>query len=241
MRTMARADARSATAAPETKSVPPGEPGRRELNKLDKLRRIKEAARHLFVSKGFDDTTIREIAGRAGVGLGTVFVYAEDKRDLLFLIANEGLDQAAETAKAAVHPKASLLDNLCAMFRAQYEFFAQQPALSRLVLREMTFYASGAQADAFQKTREALIDLVGDIVRLAMVQKMIVSREKPELIGWTIFCIYQVELRRWIAGDDLDIDAGLARLGRAVKLFVTGLNPAKGALHHGARKRKSAT
>ena len=33
--------------------------GLRERNKLDKLRRIKEAAAELFVRKGFDDTTTR--------------------------------------------------------------------------------------------------------------------------------------------------------------------------------------
>ena len=42
----------------------------RVRNKLDKLRRIKDAAQSLFVAKGFDDTTMREIAVRAGVGLG---------------------------------------------------------------------------------------------------------------------------------------------------------------------------
>ena len=36
--------------------------GQRERNKLDKLRRIKDAAREFFVAKGFDDTTTREIA-----------------------------------------------------------------------------------------------------------------------------------------------------------------------------------
>ena len=57
--------------------------GQRERNKLDKLGRIKDAARGLFLAKGFDDTTTREIATRAGAGIGTIFVYAENKRDLL--------------------------------------------------------------------------------------------------------------------------------------------------------------
>jgi len=58
--------------------------GKRQRNKVDKLLRIKAAARHLFVSRGYDDTTTREIALRAGVGMGTVFIYAANKRDLLF-------------------------------------------------------------------------------------------------------------------------------------------------------------
>ena len=67
--------------------------GQREKNKIEKLQRIREAARELFVKKGFDETTTREIAARAGVGIGTVFTYAENKRDLLFLVANDDLDE----------------------------------------------------------------------------------------------------------------------------------------------------
>jgi AcrR family transcriptional regulator len=61
----------------------------RERNKLDKLRRIKAAARELFREQGYDNATTREIARRADVGLGTLFSYASDKRDLLFLIYND--------------------------------------------------------------------------------------------------------------------------------------------------------
>ena len=201
--------------------------GQRARNKRDKLNRIKNAARKLFVSKGFDDATLREIAARAGVGLGTVFLYAANKRDLLFLIANEGLEEAIAAGQAAVQPEAPLLDNLLAVFRRQYVFFAGQPILSRLVLREMTFYESGAQARAFQATRDALIALIGSTVAQAMQQSRIAATETPQLVGWTIFCIFQVELRRWVADGDLDLRKGLNRLRRTLNVCITGLSPAK--------------
>ena len=65
-----------------------------------------------FVAKGFDDTTMREIAVRAGVGLGTIFLYAKDKRDLLFLTINEPLEQITQEAENVFDPKAPLMDNL---------------------------------------------------------------------------------------------------------------------------------
>jgi AcrR family transcriptional regulator len=188
----------SETPARRPSSLTDREPGQRERNKLEKLRRIKEAARALFISKGFDETTIREIASVAEVGLGTVFVYAENKRDLLFLIFNDGLEDVAKKAEASVSKTGPLLENLLDVFHHHYQYFARQPALSRLALREMAFYDSGIQARSFQKTREALIDLIGEIVRLATVQKTVSSSETPEFIGWVIFCIYQVELRRWL-------------------------------------------
>jgi len=215
--------------------------GQRERNKLDKLRRIKDAARELFVAKGFDDTTTREIATRAGVGIGTIFVYAANKRDLLFLIVNDELDKIEQMAEAAVEETASLLDNLLRVARIHYEFFAQQPALSRLVLREMVFYESGTQAGRFQKTRERLIDLLGRIVATAMTQKMIVASEEPRFIGWTVFSIFQVELRRWLSDDDPDLQQGLQILERALRLLITGLTPTKAALKLATRGDRSAS
>jgi AcrR family transcriptional regulator len=208
----------------------PPPPGQRERNKLDKLRRIKDAARELFVAKGFDDTTTREIAVRAGVGIGTIFVYAENKRDLLFLIANEELEKVTMRAETAVMASASLMQNMLTVASMHYEFFARQPELSRLVLREMVFYETGAQAGRFQRTRERLITLFGHSVELALAQNSVSSTEPPHFIGWTIFAVFQVELRRWLSIDEPDLSTGLKALERALKLVITGLAPEGKAL-----------
>jgi AcrR family transcriptional regulator len=204
--------------------------GQRERNKIDKLRRIKNAARELFIAKGFDDTTTREIAIRAGVGLGTIFVYAANKRDLLFLIVNDELENITNQAEASISEQASLLENLLDVSRRHYEFFKQQPTLSRLVLREMVFYDSGAQAGRFQKTRERLIELFGKTASLAIMQESTSPSETPQLIGWTIFCIFQVELRRWLSHDSPNLLEGLELLQRALILFIKGLKPTDSAL-----------
>ncbi|NVO15270.1 MAG: TetR/AcrR family transcriptional regulator [Rhodoplanes sp.] len=208
-------------------------PGRRERNKIEKLRRIKEAAMELFTRKGFDDTTTREIAAAADVGLGTVFIYAANKRDLLFLIANDGLEGVEERAHACLDPTAPLLENLLNIFRHHYEFFCRQPALSRLVLREMAFYEAGAQARPFQETREALIRLLGKAVQAAIDRNTVSPGDTPQFVGWTLFCIYQVELRRWISQDDLCLREGMDHLQRALKVVIRGLDPTAEALSVG--------
>src|SRR5262245_33594539 len=203
----------------------PGD-GLRARNKLDKLRRIKDAAQSLFVAKGFDDTTMREIAVRAGVGLGTIFLYAKNKRDLLFLTINEPLQKITVEAEAAVEPKAPLIDNLLAIAKLHYRFFGEQPALSRLALREMIFYESGAQAPAFQKTRERFIRLLGRTVELATANAEIAPKEPPLFAGWTLFCVFQVELRRWLATDAAHLRAGLDELERAFQMLIVGFGGA---------------
>jgi AcrR family transcriptional regulator len=204
--------------------------GQRERNKIDKLRRIKDAARDLFIAKGFDDTTTREIAIRAGVGLGTIFVYAANKRDLLFLIANDELETITNEAEASISEQASLLENLLNVFGRHYKFFRRQPALSRLVLREMVFYDSGAQAGRFQQTRERFIELIGKAAQIAITQGSTSPGETPKFIGWAIFCIFQVELRRWLSHDNPNLREGLEALQRALTLFIKGLRPTGNAL-----------
>ena len=196
--------------------------GLRVRNKLDKLRRIKDAAQSLFIAKGFDDTTMREIAVRAGVGLGTIFLYAKNKRDLLFLTINEGLENVTNEAENAVDPKEPLIDNLLAVAKLHYRFFGRQPAISRLVLREMIFYDSGAQAPPFHKTRDRLIRLFGRTTEMAIANGEIAPSEPPLFAGWTLFCIFQVELRRWLASDVTHLRAGLNELERAFRMLIVG-------------------
>jgi AcrR family transcriptional regulator len=209
--------------------------GLRARNKLDKLRRIKEAGQSLFIAKGFDDTTMREIAVRAGVGLGTIFLYAKDKRDLLFLTINEPLQHITQQAEGAVDPKTPLIENLLAIARLHYRFFGKQPALARLALREMIFYDSGAEAASFQKTRERLIRLFGHTIELAITNAEIAPIESPLFVGWTLFCIFQVELRRWLANDVTNLSTGLDRLERAFRMLIIGLGSRAGRSRMKAR------
>ena len=105
----------------------------------------------------------------------------------------------------------------------------------------MVFYESGTQAGRFQKTRERLIDLLGRIVATAMTQKTVVASEEPRFIGWTVFSIFQVELRRWLSDDDPDLQQGLQILERALRLLITGLTPTKAALKLATRGDRSAS
>ena len=120
-----------------------------------KIQRIREATRELFIEKGYDEATTREIAIRAEVGIGTIFSYAENKRDLLFLVANDDLDEVTRKCEAGVSDDASCLQNLLNLFRQHYRFYAKQPAISRLLLREMTFYDFRPPSSALSKDARA--------------------------------------------------------------------------------------
>jgi AcrR family transcriptional regulator len=45
-------------------------------------RKIERAALHLFTTKGFHGTTVREIAKRAGISMGKLYIYYDTKEDI---------------------------------------------------------------------------------------------------------------------------------------------------------------
>ena len=74
---------------------PPNRVGRRERNKQDKLDRITAAARELFAEHGVDEVTTQQIADKADIGAGTLFLYAKTKGELLLLVQNSTLRRRA--------------------------------------------------------------------------------------------------------------------------------------------------
>jgi AcrR family transcriptional regulator len=208
---------------------PSAELGLREIKKRDKLRRIKAAAGSLFLEKGYDDATTREIASRAGVGLGTLFFYASDKRDLLFLIYNDQQEELTRAAFGQPPSGRSFLDRVVAAFGVFYRFFAEEPVFMRYVLRELTFYASGRQAGRFNAGREAVIDGIEALFRAAREAGELGSTEASRAVARLVFGVYQAEVRRWLTGERPDPAAGLASLERALRIVVDGLKPAPAA------------
>lgn len=75
----------------------PAQPGRRERNKLAVEARIRAAALALFREKGYEQTTVEEIAERADVSKATVFNYFPRKEALVDALAAD-VWARAETA-----------------------------------------------------------------------------------------------------------------------------------------------
>ena len=113
--------------------------GRRERNKQDKLQRITAAARELFTQHGVDDVTTQQIADRADIGTGTLFLYAKNKGELLLLVQNSSYVDALAKGRAAAEGITDPLDAVVAIVRAVVECNRVQIDNGRTYLREIVF------------------------------------------------------------------------------------------------------
>ena len=62
----------------------------------DKRTRITEAAIEVFAEKGFRQARVSDVAQRAGVADGTIYLYFKNKDDLLLSVFEEKMDQLLE-------------------------------------------------------------------------------------------------------------------------------------------------
>jgi AcrR family transcriptional regulator len=203
-------------------SAPAGT-GKRAAKKSENLSRIKAAARECFISQGFDDTTMRRIAACADVGLGTLFRYAENKRDLLLLTVIDDVEAAVLKGRASIDPTASLLVNLVNVLAPVYVFFASQPVMSRLLLSELLFYEDGSLARRFWAGRNTMLEALAECIRIAVAKDEIEKPQDVERVVWLVYSIYHAEHRFCIGAKQTGLDFALARLSDSLKLFIRGL------------------
>ena len=120
--------------------------------------RLQHAALMLYGERGFDNTTVAEIAERAGLTKRTFFRYFADKREVLFW-GSQALEEliAAETRNAPegaapLDAVASALEAAVPMFEERSEFAARRQQIiaanPELQERELIKLASLAAAAA---------------------------------------------------------------------------------------------
>ncbi|HEY9306997.1 MAG TPA: helix-turn-helix domain-containing protein [Microbacterium sp.] len=120
-------------------SVTSAPSGRRERNKQAKLDRITAAASELFAAHGVDDVTTQQIADKADIGTGTLFLYAKSKGELLLLVQNAHYAAALERGRAAADATPDTTDAIMAIVRPIVECNRIQIDNGRTYLREMVF------------------------------------------------------------------------------------------------------
>ncbi|MEH0419519.1 TetR/AcrR family transcriptional regulator [Streptomyces sp. B21-083] len=113
--------------------------GRRERNKQDKLDRITAAASELFAVHGVNEVTTQQIADKADIGAGTLFLYAKTKGELLLLVQNAHYAEALKRGRADAETIPDVLDAVLAIVRPVVECNRKQIENGRIYLREMVF------------------------------------------------------------------------------------------------------
>src|ERR1700749_84302 len=78
----------------------------------DTRRRIYESAMELFREKGFEETTMRDIAAKAGVALGGTYYYFSSKDAIVLAFYHEMQHTSTSAVSDALAEKTKLKDRI---------------------------------------------------------------------------------------------------------------------------------
>ena len=157
--------------------------------------RLAEAALELFAERGYEQTTVADIAERAGLTKRTFFRYYADKREVLFGAGTEFQDLIVEGATGAA-PDAAPLDVVAAGLRAGVDMLEGRRAFARR-------RASVISANPELQERE-LIKMASVAKALAQVLRdRGIAEPEASLTAEAGVAAFRIAFERWAQGEDL--------------------------------------
>ncbi|MEU8224132.1 TetR family transcriptional regulator [Kribbella sp. NPDC048915] len=162
--------------------------------------RLRVAAMELYAERGFDRTTVAEIADRAGVTARTFFRHFADKREVLFG-GSEQLEEHLVAALAAAPADASPMAAVTAAVLASADYFADLP-------REDARRRAAVIASTPELRERELIKMASLTTALAgALRDRGVEPAVAALAAETGVGVFKVAFERWIAAPD-DVPIG---------------------------------
>jgi TetR/AcrR family transcriptional regulator len=106
---------------------------RKVRKRAEREDRILKAAEELILTKGYAGTTIDEIADRADVSKGAVYLHYRTKDDIYFSIVSIALETMRDMFQDAAQGKECGLDKFQAIGYSFYEYTKRYPSYSNII------------------------------------------------------------------------------------------------------------
>jgi AcrR family transcriptional regulator len=181
-------------------------PQPRQKRSLEKRARLKAAGLSLFGEKGYESTSIDEIARRAKLAIGTFYQHFRSKRQLLLALMDELLEQLSQLdfrPTGVADHRAIIHELLTRAFSHDLRYLGAYRAWQEAVLSDVGLVRKQAEIHAWTTTRVAAV--------FQLFQKLPGARQGVDVAGlarvmdsffWSLLAqavhMPRVELNQWI-------------------------------------------
>ena len=203
----------------------PKEPGRDAHARRDRREEILQASLHLFATKGFHGTSMRDIARSADITEGLIYHYFENKRDLFRAIIDEYSFLPLLRTLPQLAEQLDLRALLIVLARGFFDVLHQNTELARLLLQEVQVFPEEKEAffadavgESIQELSHILDDRMNDRAR---------AKVDPDISARLFFnSLLAFFVEQEILGGKhlLPVDQG-AYIEHLVDMFVKRLGP----------------
>lgn len=139
---------------------------RREHDVEHTRQQILDAARQVFVASGYEATSIREVARRAGISHGTIYLHFRDKDDLLYQVSEDEFSRLLGTFRSLPRTQ-DPVQRLAAALKVLGLYGLDFPHQYQLMMGYRPASFSPADTPRFGPMAEQVSAFLGDLVREA--------------------------------------------------------------------------
>lgn len=193
---------------------------RRERKKEETKERIFKAALKLFKDKGFEATTIDDIAQKADVAKGTFFNYFPRKEAVLGFIPELWIDEAEEKAGEILASGEPAAEQIRDMFTEFAGFYEEDPELSKYVAMEWMRRMHSGVDECCRRWDELGTRVIEQLQAKGEMRRDV----PPQRASQVLASVYDGTLLRWLSAPEKPFSLK-AELRERLTLVIEGLRP----------------
>ncbi len=196
---------------------------RREREQQMRRELILTSAQKLFEKKGYELTTVDEIAAEAELGKGTIYSYFKSKDEIYIAILEKGLDILRERMNKAEAGKKTAIETLYALYDTFIEYHQEKRGFIETLfvqVDEQILFHLGDLVRGLKNKSSEWVELVSRVLQKGIDNgefvRFDVDKMSKTIIGMILGIIIQYEMGR--------IDEDLANYRSAVfQLAMEGI------------------
>jgi len=155
----------------------------RTFDRERKQREIAVAAMSVFARRGFEATSMREVAEKAGVGKGTIYEYFRSKEELIATSIQVWMEQIVTRIEALVRPIEDPEEKLRTYIDAMVDGFLEDERVTRLILSIFQFFMTRLHDTTLGEVLQSMFSLGVDSISSILVEGIdrgVFSLDGPE-------------------------------------------------------------
>ena len=192
--------------------------GRREMNKLQCRNRILKMSRRLFTAKGYENTTIEDVAEAAEISKATLYNYFSSKEDLLQGIAAAALEEIRQMVRDGLREEPDGLAKIRCVMETLVADSARYITLTRRI-----FFLNVSPDSELHEARAELLEILGQLGREAQDQGRLRRDLPPEDLVDIFLGVYLLTQFGWEDMERCTEDERRRRVGRVLDQVLAGL------------------
>ena len=164
---------------------------------------IMEAAQKLFEKKGFELTTVDEIAAEAELGKGTIYSYFKSKDEIYIAILEKGLEILKERMFRALENQGTAVETLYSLYDTFIQYHRDRKGFIETLfvqVDDQIFFRLGDLVRGLKNKSSEWVEMVNRVLQMGIDSgefvRFDVDKMAKTIIGMILGIIIQYEMGR---------------------------------------------